>query len=82
MNAKTLDELAQRVINALPNDVGGVRDELRSSLREALTSALANTDLVTREEFEVQAGVLARSREKLEALEAKLSALELQHAKD
>ena len=51
---------------------------LRSGMREALTSALASADLVTREEFDVQAGVLARSREKLEALEVRLSIIRRQ----
>ena len=37
-------------------------------------------DLVTREEFDVQAGVLRRTREKLEALEARVAALEAQTA--
>jgi BMFP domain-containing protein YqiC len=37
---------------------------------------LAKLDLVTRREFEVQSGVLKRTREKLEALEAKLAQFE------
>jgi BMFP domain-containing protein YqiC len=41
-----------------------------------MSSALARLDLVTREEFDVQAKVLSRTREKLEALEARLTELE------
>ena len=53
-----------------------MRDDLESNFRGVLRSGLNKLDLVTREEFEVQEAVLARTREKLEALEAKLAALE------
>jgi BMFP domain-containing protein YqiC len=43
---------------------------------ESIKMLLSKLDLVTREEFEVQEAVLARTREKLEALEAKLAAME------
>jgi ubiquinone biosynthesis accessory factor UbiK len=43
-----------------------------------LQSALGKLDLVTREEFEVQKGVLAKTRSKLEALETQVSAIEKQ----
>ena len=43
---------------------------------EAIKKLLKKLDLVTREEFEVQEAVLARTREKLDALEAKLKAME------
>lgn len=45
-------------------------------MRSVLHSAFARMELVTREEFEVQAQVLQRSREKLEALEKQVAALE------
>jgi len=50
--------------------------DVQRNLRAALMSALARLDLVTREEFDVQAKVLARTREKLTALEAKVAELE------
>jgi len=43
-----------------------------------LQSQLASLDLVTREEFDVQANVLKRTREKLAALEQRLAGLERQ----
>ena len=46
--------------------------------RAATAPALAKLELVTRQEFDVQAGVLARTRERLEALDARLAALEKQ----
>ncbi len=49
-----------------------MRNDLEASFRSVLQSGLGKLDLVTREEFEVQEAVLARVREKLEALEARL----------
>lgn len=43
---------------------------------ESIKKLLSKLDLVTREEFEVQEAVLARTREKLEALESKIAAME------
>jgi BMFP domain-containing protein YqiC len=50
--------------------------DLEKNLRALLASSLGRLDLVTREEFDVQREVLARTRAKLEALEAKLAELE------
>jgi len=50
--------------------------DLEKNLRALLQSAFSRLDLVTREEFDVQREVLARTRAKLEALEAKLADLE------
>lgn len=50
--------------------------DLEKNLRALLQSAFSRLDLVTREEFDVQREVLARTRAKLEALEAKLAELE------
>jgi BMFP domain-containing protein YqiC len=50
--------------------------DVEKNLRALLSSTLARLDLVSREEYDVQAKVLARTREKLAALEARLAALE------
>ena len=50
--------------------------DLEKNLRVLLQSTFARLDLVTREEFDVQREVLARTRARLEALEAKLAELE------
>jgi BMFP domain-containing protein YqiC len=54
---------------------GPARD-VEKNARALFSSALARLDLVTREEFDVQAKVLARTREKLAGLEARLAELE------
>ncbi|MFT4198674.1 MAG: accessory factor UbiK family protein [Pseudoxanthomonas sp.] len=71
-----IDELARRLSDLLPPGLRESREELRQAFRGALQSGLARLDLVTREEFEVQRAVLARTRERLEALERQLAALE------
>jgi BMFP domain-containing protein YqiC len=76
MNREPIDQLAARLAEALPNNLRGMRDELERSFRAVLAQGLAKLDLVTREEFEVQEAVLARTREKLEALELKVKELE------
>lgn len=54
--------------------------DLEKNLRALLTSAFSRLDLVTREEFDAQREVLARTRAKLEALEGKLAELEKKSA--
>lgn len=50
--------------------------DVEKNLRALLSAGLARLDVVTREEFDVQAKLLARTLEKLAALEARLAELE------
>ena len=68
LNPKLLDEMSARVSSLLAATPAG---EIEKNLRAALAGAFARLDLVTREEFDVQREVLARTRAKLEALEAR-----------
>jgi BMFP domain-containing protein YqiC len=52
--------------------------DVEKNLRAVLQGAFAKLDLVTREEFDIQQAVLLRTREKLEALEARVARLEAQ----
>lgn len=52
--------------------------DVEKNMRIMMTSFFSRLDLVTRDEFDVQAKVLARTREKLEALEARLAEMEKQ----
>ena len=76
MARETIDQLARRLAESLPQGVKSVRDDLEQNFRTILNSGLARLELVTREEFEVQEAVLARTRAKLEALEKRMSSLE------
>ena len=69
---KTLDEITRRLSAAVPREFRAARGELHEQFRAILESAFDRMDLVTREEFEIQKKVLARTREKLEILEKEL----------
>lgn len=70
-----LDELARRLSSLVPPGLREGREELQQNFKSVLQVGLGKLDLVTREEFEVQRAVLARTREKLEALERDLARL-------
>ena len=76
MDPRFIDELARKLSAAVPQGLANVRRDLEDNFKAVLQSALAKMDLVTRQEFDVQAGVLRRTREKLEALETKIAELE------
>lgn len=76
IDPKSLDALVSRVADSLPAGFGQLHEDLRNNLHATLSAALARMDLVSREEFDVQSAVLARTREKLTALEAKVAVLE------
>jgi BMFP domain-containing protein YqiC len=72
-STRFLDDLQQRISQLL---AGTPAADLQKNLRALLTQQFARLDLVTREEFDAQAQVLARTREKLATLEQRLAALE------
>lgn len=69
-NQKFLDELNERVRALLAQSPAA---DLEKNLRALLASTFSRLDLVTREEFDVQCEVLARTREKLAQLETRLA---------
>ncbi len=71
-----LDELARRLAGVLPEGLKQVREDLEKNFRAILQSAFSQMNLVSREEFDVQAALLKRTREKLEVLEKQVQALE------
>ncbi len=75
-NAKLLDDIAQRLSSAMPDAAKAAQADLEKNLHAATQSVFARLDLVTREEFDVQCKVLARSRAKIEQLEKQVAELE------
>ena len=76
-------EQIQRIANDMQNKVEDVirnspAQEIEKNVRAMMNQGFQKMDLVTREEFELQNKVLAKTREKLEVLEAKVAALEKQ----
>ncbi len=80
LDPKLFDDLSKRLADGMPKGVQALQDDLQRNLRAGLESAFGKLNLVTREEFEVQQAVLARTRDKLKALEARVAALEAQNA--
>ena len=73
METRFLDELNKKVSELM---AASPAKDIEKNLRALLSSAFSRLDLVTREEFDVQQEVLARTREKLQQMEAKIAALE------
>jgi BMFP domain-containing protein YqiC len=76
MTTTPIEDLARKLADAVPEGVRSIQSDLEKSFRSVLKTGIGKLDLVTREEFEVQEAVLQRTREKLEALEARLKELE------
>jgi hypothetical protein len=76
MNDNSIESLARKLADSLPGGLRSMREDLEQNFRSVLRGGLEKLDLVTREEFEVQEAVLARTREKLEKLEQQVAELE------
>ena len=76
INSAGLDELARRLAESVPDSVRAFGRDLESNFKAILQAQLGKLDLVSRQEFDVQAALLARTEAKLVALEARLRDLE------
>jgi ubiquinone biosynthesis accessory factor UbiK len=76
INSSGLDELAKRLADSVPESLRAVGRDLESNFKAVLQAQLAKLDLVTRQDFDVQAAILERTQGKLTALEARLKDLE------
>lgn len=76
MDPKVIDDLARRLAAAVPEGLSALKRDLETNFRSVLQAGLTRLDLVSRTEFDVQAGVLKRTREKLEQLEQRLAEME------
>ncbi|WP_394173708.1 ubiquinone biosynthesis accessory factor UbiK [Thalassotalea litorea] len=76
INPKKIEEIAKQITESIPPGVKNAATDLEAKTKEVLQRKLAQLDVVTREEFDVQTQVLAKTRAKLEAMEAKLAELE------
>ncbi len=75
-DTKTIDDMANKLAGVLPPALHTIKEDLEKTFRAILQSVLGKMELVTREEFEVQKMVLAKTRANLEALEKRVAALE------
>ena len=75
INSGGLDDLARRLADAVPDSLRSMGRDLQDNFKAVLQAQLGKLDLVTRQEFDVQAALLKRSQAKLADIEARLAAL-------
>jgi BMFP domain-containing protein YqiC len=73
LDPKTLEDFGAKMSALLANSPA---KDIEKNAKAVMSGVFAKLDLVTREEFDIQAEVLARTRDKLKALEARVEALE------
>jgi BMFP domain-containing protein YqiC len=76
LNSTSLDDLARRLADAVPESVRSFGRDLEGNFKAVLQAQLSKLDLVSRHEFDVQAALLVRTQTMLTALEARLKELE------
>lgn len=72
---KQFDDLAKKLFSTLPSSLQNLEKDIEQKFKEVLQSTFARLDLITRDEFDVQTKVLARTREKLELLQKQVEEL-------
>ena len=80
IDLRQIDDLARRLDTLVPPALREGREEMQENFKAALQAGLAKLDLVTREEFDVQRAVLARTRGQLDELRALVDRLEAELA--
>lgn len=76
LDTKFIDDLARQISESIPSGIKEMQKDVEKNVHTLLQSAFDRLDLVTREEFDTQTRVLARTREKLEQLEKTVAELE------
>ena len=76
MDRQDIDQIALRLVSLVPPGLAQAHQDLRANFQDVLAQGLRRLDLVTREEFEVQSQVLARTRAKVDELERHVAQLE------
>ena len=73
---QTINQLSEKIHALLPPGLQQAKEDFEARLKLLLQQQLANYEMVSREEFELQARVLQRTRKKLEIIEARLKELD------
>jgi BMFP domain-containing protein YqiC len=76
INSSGLDELARRLAESVPESVRAFGRDLEGNFKAVLQAQLSKLDLVSRQEFDVQAAILERTQAKLTSMEARLKEIE------
>lgn len=75
LDPKKIEQLAEQITSAIPPQIKSIADNVEGKIKTVLQAKLAELDVVSREEFDVQTQVLARTRQKLETLEQELESI-------
>ena len=73
---QTLNELTDKISELIPDSIKMIQDDAHKNIRAVIESTLSNMHLVSREEFDVQTALLARTQERLQQLEKQLEQLQ------
>ena len=76
IDTKKINEIVQQVLAAMPAGLKNLPEDIQKNLRSAIQAVFSKMDLVTREEFDAQMGVLQKTRKKLGALEKEVAMME------
>lgn len=76
MDKQVIDKIASRLASLVPPGLADAQQDLRANFQDVLAHGLRRLDLVTREEFDVQSQVLARTRATVDELERRVAELE------
>lgn len=79
INFSFLDELANKLSAVVPQDVKTIKQDMEKNFKAVLQANLAKLDVVTREEFDTQAALLAKAQQQLKIMEQRLAELEAQN---
>ncbi|CEK11422.1 ubiquinone biosynthesis accessory factor UbiK [Legionella hackeliae] len=74
-DSKNLDDLSKKLFATLPTSLQNFEKDIQQKFKDVLQATFARLDLVTREEFDIQTKVLARTREKLDDLQQQIETL-------
>lgn len=73
---KMINDMAKQFADSLPPAFKDLNQEVERNFRAFMQATFNRLDLVTREEFDIQTQVLAKTRSKVESLTDKLTAIE------
>ena len=80
ISSKLLEDLTKKILSALPKDLQMLKHDFETNVRACVKTSLEKFDLVSREEFDIQARALHRAKDKLEALAKRIEELEKNHS--
>ncbi len=75
IDSQQINSMADKISSLLPPGFDKIKDDIEEKVKAVLMQQLSKLELVTREEFDIQTKVLARTRAKLDALEKRIEEL-------